>query len=130
MSRLDQLKQCSVVVADTADFGLLEKYKPQDATTNPSLVLAGSQLPQYAHLIDDAVAYGKKHGKTADEVLDETIDKLTVNFGLEILKIVPGRVSTEVDAKFSFDVEKSVTKALKLVKMYSDAGIGSSRHQM
>ena len=120
---LDYLKETgSVIVADTADFNKLKAYKPQDGTTNPSLVLAGSKLPEYAHLVDDAIAFGKKKGGTAEEVLDWTVDKLTVNFGLEILKIIPGRVSSEVDAKYSFDTAASVEKARRIAQMYADAG--------
>jgi len=126
-SQLEQLKKFSIVVADTADFGLLAQYQPQDATTNPSLVLAGTKIPKYAPLIDDAIAFGLKQSSKKEEQLDWIIDKLTVNFGLEILKIVPGRVSTEVDAKLSFDVDASVAKALRLVKLYQDAGIGKER---
>ena len=128
-NNLEALKQHSIVVADTADFGLLAKFKPQDATTNPSLVLAGAQLPQYAHLVQDAIQYGAKYaaGKSPAAQLDAVIDKLTVNFGLEILKIVPGRVSTEVDAKYSFDTAASVAKARRLVQLYKDAGIGKER---
>jgi transaldolase len=127
MSLLDQLKKCSIVVADTADFGLLAKYKPQDATTNPSLVLAGSQLKQYSSLIDEALRYGRAHGKSLAEQVDSAVDHLTVSFGVEILKIVPGRVSTEVDAKLSFDAEAMVAKALKLVSMYKERGVGVDR---
>ena len=127
MSLLDQLKQHSIVVADTADFGLLAKYKPQDATTNPSLVLAGSQIAKYSPLIDEALRYGKKNGKTLAEQVDAAVDHLTVSFGVEILKIVPGRVSTEVDAKLSFDADAMVAKALKLVKLYKERGIGTDR---
>lgn len=126
-SQLEQLKKLSIVVADTADFGLLAQYQPEDATTNPSLVLAGTKIPKYAALIDDAIAFGLRQSKCPAEQLDWVIDKLTVNFGLEILKIVPGRVSTEVDAKLSFDVDASVAKALRLVKLYEAAGIGKER---
>lgn len=126
-SSLDQLKKLSIVVADTADFGLLAQYKPQDATTNPSLVLAGTKLPQYASLIDDAIAYGLKKSTDPEAQLEWTIDKLTVNFGVEILKIVPGRVSTEVDAKLSFDIDASVAKAKRLVQLYQESGIGKDR---
>lgn len=126
-SHLDEIKKHSIVVADTADFGLLAEYKPQDATTNPSLVLAGTKIDKYASLIDEGISYAKGKSDNAEEQLEWAIDKLTVNFGLEILKIVPGRVSTEVDAKLSFDVEGSVKKALRLVKLYEEAGIGKDR---
>jgi len=116
-----------VVVADTGDFNQLEKYKPQDSTTNPSLVFAASSLPQYQHLVDDAVAYGKKHGDNIAKQVENAIDKICVNFGVEILKIVPGRVSTEVDARLSFDTEATIAKAHQLLKLYEDAGIKKER---
>lgn len=124
---LEALKQYSIVVADTADFGLLAKFQPEDATTNPSLVLAGTLLPQYDALIADSIAYGRIHGTTLNEQVEATVDKLTVAFGVEILKIVPGRVSTEVDAKYSFNAEASVAKARKLVGLYAEQGIGKDR---
>lgn len=93
------------------------KYKPQDATTNPSLILAASKKPEYAALIDAAVAHGKKQGKTLDEQVDATLDRLLVEFGKEILKIIPGKVSTEVDARLSFDTQGSVNKALHIIKV-------------
>jgi transaldolase len=126
-THLEQLKQHSIIVADTADFGLLEEYKPQDATTNPSLVLAGTQLEKYAKFVDDALQYAKKQSDNVDDQVELCIEKLTVNFGLEILKIVPGRVSTEVDAKYSFDVDGSVKQARRLVQQYADNGIGKDR---
>lgn len=126
-SALDQLKKHSIVVADTADFALLAQFKPQDATTNPSLVLQGTKIPKYAPLIDEAIAYAKKKTSNVEEQLDWVLDKLTVNFGLEILKVVPGRVSTEVDAKLSFDTDASVKKARRLVQLYKEAGIGKER---
>jgi len=102
-------------VADSGDFATISKYKPQDATTNPSLILAASKKAEYAKLIDQAVEYGKKQGKDLDDQVDHTLDNLLVQFGSEILKIVPGRVSTEVDARFSFDQEGSVKKALHII---------------
>jgi transaldolase len=111
-----------VVVCDSGDFATIGKYKPQDATTNPSLILAASKKPEYAKLMDDAVEYGKKHGKSVDEQVDATLDNLLVQFGCEILKIVPGRVSTEVDAKLSFDIKQSVAKALHIIDV-SEAAI-------
>lgn len=93
------------------------KYKPQDATTNPSLILAAAKKPEYAHLIDAAVAYGKQHGSSLDEKVDATLDRLLVEFGREILNIVPGKVSTEVDARFSFDTQGSVDKALRIIEV-------------
>jgi hypothetical protein len=105
------------VVCDSGDFATIGKYKPQDATTNPSLILAASKKPEYAKLIDDAVAYGVKHGEGKDITtkIDITFDNLLVQFGSEILKIVPGKVSTEVDARFSFDKEISIQKALRII---------------
>lgn len=135
-SQLEQLKKFTIVVADTADFGLLEEFKPEDATTNPSLVLAGSQLPQYAHLVTDTIAFAKANvnnyakfydGSEAENVLALAMDKLTVSFGLEILKVVPGRVSTEVDAKLSFDKEKMIQKAHLLIQLYEESGIKRDR---
>jgi len=115
------------VVCDSGDFATIDKYKPQDATTNPSLILAASKKPEYAALIDKAVEYGKKNGKTVSDQVDATLDNLLVQFGSEILKIVPGRVSTEVDARFSFDTEESVNKALHIIDLYKDLGIGKER---
>ncbi|EMF13077.1 transaldolase [Sphaerulina musiva SO2202] len=127
-SSLDQLKATgTTVVCDSGDFATIGKYKPQDATTNPSLILAASKKPEYAKLIDEAVAYGKKHGKSIDEQVDATLDNLLVQFGKEILNIVPGKVSTEVDARFSFDKKASVDKALHLIELYKAEGIDKSR---
>ncbi|XP_033628755.1 transaldolase-like [Asterias rubens] len=126
-SLLEQLKQQSTVVADTGDFELIQQYQPTDATTNPSLLLAAAKIEKYHHLIDDAVKYGKANGSTMDEQVTATMDKLFVNFGVEILKIVPGRVSTEVDARLSFDIEKQIEKGKKLIKLYEDQGIDKSR---
>ncbi|TKX20685.1 transaldolase-2 [Elsinoe australis] len=127
-SSLDQLKSTgTVVVCDSGDFATIDKYKPQDATTNPSLILAASKKPEYAKLIDAAVEYGKGHGKTLDEKIDATLDALLVQFGKEILKIIPGKVSTEVDARFSFDTEASVNKALHIIDLYKEQGIDKDR---
>ena len=118
MTQLDQLKQYTKVVADTGDFEAMKAYKPQDATTNPSLILAASQKAEYKTLFDKAVADGKSGGVNA------VMDNLVVAFGLEILKIVPGRVSTEVDARLSFDTQANIDKARQLIGMYEKAGIG------
>jgi len=127
-SSLDQLKATgTTVVCDSGDFNTIEKYKPQDATTNPSLILAASKKPEYAKLMEPAIEYGKAHGKTIDEQVDATLDRLLVEFGREILKIVPGRVSTEVDARFSFDVQASIDKAHHLIDLYKSIGIDKSR---
>ncbi|KAJ9452796.1 Transaldolase 1 [Diplonema papillatum] len=124
---LSVLKKYTTVVADTADFNLIAKYKPQDATTNPSLLLAATKMDAYKSLTDDAVEYGKKEGKTPEEVLDKTATKLAVNFGVEILKHVPKRVSTEVDARLSFDKEGSIKKAKEIIALYKAAGIEKER---
>lgn len=119
-SSLEQLRQLSIVVADTGDFELMAKYKPTDATTNPSLILQAAQKENYQKLIDEAIKLGKND-------LGDTMDILCVLFGCEILKIIPGRVSTEVDARLSFDVQNSVAKALKLIKLYEERGISKDR---
>jgi len=127
-SSLDQLKAAgTVVVCDSGDFATISKYNPQDATTNPSLILAASKKSDYAKLIDNAVAYGKKHGSNVDEQVDATLDNLLVQFGSEILKLIPGKVSTEVDARFSFDTKASVEKALHIIDLYKELGIGKER---
>jgi len=125
---LDQLKAAgTVVVSDSGDFASIGKYKPQDATTNPSLILAATKKPEYAKLIDVAVEYGKKQSSNIDEQVEHTLDRLLVEFGKEILNIVPGKVSTEVDARFSFDTQKSVGKALNIIELYKSIGIDKSR---
>ncbi|CAG8900216.1 unnamed protein product [Penicillium egyptiacum] len=127
-SSLEQLKASgTTVVCDSGDFTTIGKYKPQDATTNPSLILAASKKPEYAALIDTAVAYGKQNGKTLDEQVEATLDRLLVEFGKEILNIIPGKVSTEVDAKLSFDTQGSVNKALEIIKLYAANGISKDR---
>lgn len=122
MNQLDLLKKMTVVVADTGDFEQLRQYSPTDSTTNPSLIYSASQQPRYQHLIDEAVKYGKSHGKTPQEQLSVALDKVFVNFGLEILKIVPGRVSTEVDARLSFDMQTSIDRAHHIISLYEAAG--------
>lgn len=126
MSKLDDLKQWTTIVADTGEIEEIKKYKPTDATTNPSLIFKAATLPEYQFLIQDAIAFGKK-GKNREEQLTLTLDKLFVNFGVEILKIVPGRVSTEVDARLSFDIEGSIKKAHTLIALYEAAGIDRKR---
>jgi len=125
---LDQLKATgTTVVSDSGDFVSIGKYKPQDATTNPSLILAASKKPDYAKLIDVAVDYGKSHDGNINEKVDATLDRLLVEFGKEILKIVPGKVSTEVDARFSFDKQGSIDKALHIIDLYKSIGIPKER---
>ncbi|CCE64889.1 hypothetical protein TPHA_0J00660 [Tetrapisispora phaffii CBS 4417] len=127
ISSLDQLKQMTTVVADTGDFESIAKFTPQDSTTNPSLILAASKKAEYAKLIDVAVAYGKANGKTVAEKTEAAVDRLLVEFGKEILKIVPGRVSTEVDARLSFDTDATVKKALQIIELYKSVGIAKER---
>ena len=126
-TQLDSLRQMTVVVADTGDINAIKKYQPQDATTNPSLILSASALPQYAPLIDEAVAYAKAQSHDKAQQLIDAEDKLAVNIGLEILKIVPGRISTEVDARLSYDTQATVEKARKLIALYNAAGISNDR---
>ncbi|HHW7508191.1 TPA: transaldolase [Mannheimia haemolytica] len=127
MSQLDELRKVTVVVADTGDIEAMKLYKPEDATTNPSLILSASALPQYAPLIEDAVAYAKSQSSDKAQQLVDAEDKLAVNIGLEILKLVPGRISTEVDARFSYDTEKTIAKARKLISLYNAAGVSNDR---
>ena len=126
-TQLDSLRNMTVVVADTGDIDAIKKYQPQDATTNPSLILSASALPQYAPLIDEAIAYAKAQSADKAQQLIDAEDKLAVNIGLEILKIVPGRISTEVDARLSYDTQATVKKARKLIALYNAAGISNDR---
>lgn len=127
MNLLDQLKQYTEVVADTGDFQSIERFRPLDATTNPSLIYAAAQNEKYSSLIEDAVAYGKSSSGNAEAVMDGILDKLAVNFGLEILKVVPRRVSTEVDASLSFDTGASIEKARSLIGLYEESGISRDK---
>ena len=120
MNQLDGIKQFTTVVADSGDIESIRHYQPEDATTNPSLLLKAAGLAHFSHLIDDALAYGKQRGKTQEQQVAEASDKLAVNIGAEILKSIPGRVSTEVDARLSFDQEKSINKARRLVELYQE----------
>ena len=126
-TQLDSLRNMTVVVADTGDIEAIKKYQPQDATTNPSLILSASALPQYSPLIDEAVSYAKAQSNNKSQQLIDAEDKLAVNIGLEILKIVPGRISTEVDARLSYDTQATVEKARKLIALYNAAGISNDR---
>lgn len=126
-NQLEKLKKMTVVVADTGDIEAIKKFQPEDATTNPSLILSASQLPQYASLIEDAITYAKKQSADKNQQLIDAQDKLAVNIGLEILKIVPGKISTEVDARLSYDTEKTIAKARKLIALYNEAGIKNDR---
>lgn len=124
---LEQLKRMTVVVADTGDFESMRQYKPVDATTNPSLIYASAKDERYAHLMDEAIQWSKAKANSAEAVLGLCLDRLAVNFGKEILKIVPGRVSTEVDARLSFDTEKTINKARQLIEIYEAEGISRER---
>ena len=117
MNLLEQLKNYTNVVADTGDFNSMLAYKPVDATTNPSLIYAASKDAAYQPLLNDAIAYAKAKSADKNVQLACAMDKIAVNFGLEILKIVPGRVSTEVDARLSFDTEKTIEKARELIAL-------------
>ncbi|WP_337023350.1 MULTISPECIES: transaldolase [unclassified Pantoea] len=127
MNQLDALKQFTTVVADSGDIESIRHYHPEDATTNPSLILKAAGLDAYKHLIDDAIDYAKKQGGSKETQIINASDKVAINLGMEILKSVPGRVSTEVDARLSFDRGMCVTKAEKLVRMYEENGIDRSR---
>lgn len=126
-SLLEQLKTMTTIVADTGDIEAQRRLRPQDATTNPSLILKAASLPEYVPLIADAVAYAKSQSTCPTQQLADTQDKLVVNAGLEVLKVIPGRISTEVDARLSFDTEASLNKARKLSKLYNQAGISNDR---
>ena len=127
LNQLDQLKKFTKIVADTADFESIKEFKPQDATTNPSLVYAATQKPEYAHLLDEVLADRKKSGLSGAAEIEDICDHLLVQFGCDILEIVPGRVSTETDARLSFDVEGSIRKARQLVKLYEERKIPRER---
>ena len=117
--KLTSLRQYTTVVADTGDIAAMKLYQPQDATTNPSLILNAAQIPEYRKLIDDAVAWAKQQSNDRAQQIVDATDKLAVNIGLEILKLVPGRISTEVDARLSYDTEASIAKAKRLIKLAS-----------
>ncbi|WP_413493286.1 transaldolase [Shewanella baltica] len=124
---LEQLKLYTTIVADTGDIEAIKRYQPEDATTNPSLILKAAQIPEYESLIDNAIDWAKSQSADLAQQLDDASDKLAVNIGVEILKLVPGRISTEVDARLSFDKEQSIAKAHKLVGLYKEAGVDKSR---
>jgi len=127
MSALEQLKNFTTVVADTGNFEAIDQYKPTDATTNPSLILQASQMPQYQDLVKETVKESIVEASDENEQVTLAMDKLFVQFGMQILKIVPGRVSTEVDARLSFDKDAQIEKAKKLIEMYEKQGIGKDR---
>jgi transaldolase len=126
-SQLDSLKEFTVVVADTGDFASMQEYQPQDATTNPSLILQAASKPEYKTLVEEAIAENKSSDLSGDALTEAIMDRVLILFGLEILKIVPGRVSTEVDARLSFDKNATITKAKQLITAYEAEGISRDR---
>src|SRR5215469_1936696 len=127
LNQLEQLKKFTKIVADTADFESVKQFKPQDATTNPSLVYAATQKQQYGHLLDEVLKERKNSGLSGHEQIEDICDHLLVQFGCDILQIVPGRVSTETDARLSFDVEGSIKKARRLIELYEERKIPRER---
>ncbi|KFD20595.1 MULTISPECIES: transaldolase [Tatumella] len=125
--KLSSLRKITTVVADTGDIEAMKLYQPQDATTNPSLILNAAQIPEYRKLIDEAIDWARKQSNDKEQQIAFASDKLAVNIGLEILKLIPGRISTEVDARLSYDTEASIAKAHSLIKLYNDAGISNDR---
>lgn len=124
---LEQLKSMTAIVADTGDIEAIRRHRPEDATTNPSLLLKAATLPEYAPLITEAVSWAKTQSDSPERQAHDAMDKLAVNVGLEVLKIVPGRISTEVDARLSFDTGATLTKARQLIRLYNESGIGNER---
>ena len=127
MNKLEQLRKMTTVVADTGDIESIQKYTPTDATTNPSLLFKAAQMPQYRHLLQDGIEFGNSHASDAQQQTALTLDKIATNFGKEILKIIPGRVSTEVDARLSFDTNATVQRAQRIIEMYRDQGVPAVR---
>ncbi len=126
-SLLEQLKSMTAIVADTGDIEAIRSHQPEDATTNPSLLLKAAKLPEYAPLIANAITWAKSQSANREQQLIDAMDKLSVNVGLEVLKIVPGRISTEVDARLSFDIQATLHRARKLSRLYNEAGIPNGR---
>ncbi|MBE9006848.1 transaldolase [Fortiea sp. LEGE XX443] len=127
---LEQLREITVVVADTGDIKAIEKFKPRDATTNPSLITAAAQMPEYQEIVDQTLLQAKKDagaGATQAQIVSLAFERLAVSFGLKILQIIPGRVSTEVDARLSYDTEATITKGREIIAQYKAAGIGPER---
>jgi len=127
MNKLQQLKSMTTVVADTGDLDAIKQYQPQDATTNPSLVLKAAQMPLYAPLISEAKQWASKQGGDSQTQMDNTCDYLAVAIGKEILSAIPGRISTEVDSRLSFDTEATVARALKIIDLYAQQGVSKDR---
>ncbi|WP_298944040.1 transaldolase [uncultured Psychromonas sp.] len=126
-NKLEQLRKVTTVVADTGDIEAIKQYQPEDATTNPSLILKAATIEAYAPLIADAIGYAQKQSTDKQQQVEIACDMLAVNIGKEILKTIPGRISTEVDARLSYDTNASLAKARQLIKMYNDAGINNDR---
>ncbi|MGK3965890.1 transaldolase [Sorangium sp. So ce118] len=127
---LDRLKAYTVVVADTGDINSIEKFRPQDATTNPSLITAAAQMAEYTDIVGGALAWAQEEASRGDEPGDAVslaFDRLAVDFGLRILKIIPGRVSTEVDARLSYDTQATIEKGRRIIRLYEDAGVSRER---
>ncbi len=127
MNKLDRLKQFTTVVADSGDIDSIKKFVPTDATTNPSLLYKAAKMPLYAHLVEDAIEFGKLHSDNTGQQIKLSLDKLAINFGSEILKIIPGRISTEVDARLSFNIEGTIKRAHELINLYQKVGANSAR---
>jgi transaldolase len=127
MNKLERLRELTTVVADTGDIESIRQYQPVDATTNPSLLFKAAQDAKYRHLVEDAVRFGLDASAATDRQLELTLDRLAINFGAEILKIIPGRVSTEVDARLSFDTDATIARAEQLIGMYEEAGVPRER---
>lgn len=126
-NKLSQLKEFTTIVADTGDITAIKDFLPEDATTNPSLMLKAAQIPEYAPFIDQAVAWAKEQSNNKAQQVIDASDKLAVIVGTEILKYIPGRISTEVDARLSYDKEATIEKARRLIKLYEEAGISKDR---
>jgi transaldolase len=127
ISKLTQLKEMTTVVADTGDFEAISQYSPEDATTNPSLILKAAQMPSYESLVKEVISSVPGGVLSSDEQLSLCMDKLAVGIGKKIIEVIPGRISTEVDARLSFDTQKSIAKARQLIELYETAGIGKDR---
>lgn len=127
MNKLQALRQFSTIVADTGDISAIQSYQPEDTTTNPSLILNATKIPAYRHLIDRSVAWAKRQSSDPKQHQIDATDKLAVDIGVEILKLIPGRISTEVDACLSYDIQASIEKAQKLISLYHEADIHKDR---
>ncbi|RXK34278.1 transaldolase [Arsenophonus endosymbiont of Bemisia tabaci Asia II 3] len=125
--KLTSLRKITTVVADTGDISAIKLYKPEDATTNPSLILNAAQIPEYQPLIDEAISWARQQSQSREQQIIDACDKLAVNIGLEILQLIPGRISTEVDARLSYDTEACIKKARHIIELYNRAGIKNER---